>query len=143
MTTHGPFLGAVQETLLIPLYGRAVEHHKKDAALRDERAAEIVAALSYDFGRFNGLPSLVGTALRTVLFDRWVRAFLSTHPSGTNVEIGTGLNTRYERVDNGRARSLLPQTRVLPDRPSRRRRAAPSCQSWSAARTRWRWMRAS
>ncbi|MFE7712329.1 class I SAM-dependent methyltransferase [Streptomyces sp. NPDC057486] len=101
---HGPFLGAVQETLLIPLYGRAVEHRKRDAALRDGRAAEIVAGLSYDFGRFDGLPSLVGTVLRTVLFDSWVRDFLATHPSCTIVEIGTGLNTRYERVDNGRAR---------------------------------------
>ncbi|MFC8588775.1 class I SAM-dependent methyltransferase [Streptomyces sp. NPDC057217] len=104
MTTHGLFLGAVQETLLIPLYGRAVEHRKEDAALRDPRAAEIVAALPYDFGRFDGLSSLMGTVLRTILFDRWVRDFLTVHPSGTVVEIGTGLNTRYERVDNGRAR---------------------------------------
>ncbi len=63
-----------------------------------------MAALPYDFGRFDGLPSLMGTVLRTVLFDSWVRDFLTTHPSGTVVEIGTGLNTRYERVDNGHAR---------------------------------------
>ncbi|MFB9556833.1 class I SAM-dependent methyltransferase [Streptomyces roseoviridis] len=81
-----------------------MEHRKEDAALRDPRAEEIVAALPYDFRRFDGLPSLVGTVLRSVLFDRWVRDFLTTHPSGTVVEIGTGLNTRYERVDNGRAR---------------------------------------
>ncbi|MGW1007925.1 class I SAM-dependent methyltransferase [Streptomyces sp. NPDC002520] len=30
--------------------------------------------------------------------------FLSAHPDTTVVEIGTGLNTRHERVDNGRAR---------------------------------------
>ncbi|RZB14166.1 hypothetical protein StrepF001_39995 [Streptomyces sp. F001] len=30
--------------------------------------------------------------------------FLTEHPDGTVVEIGTGLNTRYERVGTGRAR---------------------------------------
>jgi O-methyltransferase involved in polyketide biosynthesis len=30
-----------------------------------------------------------------------VRQFLAEHPSGTVVELGTGLNTRFERTDNG------------------------------------------
>ncbi|GAB2965452.1 class I SAM-dependent methyltransferase [Streptomyces pseudoechinosporeus] len=106
MTERDVRLGTVQETLLIPLYGRAVENRKKDAALRDARAEEIVAAIDYDFTRFDNLPSLVGTVLRTSLFDRWVTDFLAEHPTGTVVELGTGLNTRYERVDNGKARWL-------------------------------------
>ncbi|WP_409468168.1 hypothetical protein [Streptomyces sp. HC307] len=72
MTEHGVRLGTVQETLLIPLYGRAVESRKKDAALRDARAEEIVASIDYDFARFDNGPSLIGTVLRTSLFDRWV-----------------------------------------------------------------------
>ncbi len=104
MTTHGPFPGAVQEKLLIPPHGRAVEHRKEDAALRDERAAEIVAAPPCGSGRFGGLPSLVGTAPRTALSDRWTRDFLASHPSGTVLRTGTGPTTRYERVDNGGAR---------------------------------------
>jgi O-methyltransferase involved in polyketide biosynthesis len=43
----------------------------------------------------------VVTVLRTVIFDGWVRAFLAEHPAGTVVELGTGLNTRFDRVDNG------------------------------------------
>jgi hypothetical protein len=74
------------------------------ALLRDPRANEIVAAIDYDFGRFDNLPSLTGALLRTLLFDRWVADFLSAHPDATVVEIGTGLNTRYERIDNGRVR---------------------------------------
>ncbi|MGW0776855.1 class I SAM-dependent methyltransferase [Streptomyces sp. NPDC002835] len=97
-------LGAVQETLLIPLYGRAVETRKDHPVLRDAKAEEMVASIDYDFARFDDLPSLIGTVLRTALFDDWVRAFLSGNPSGTVVEIGTGLNTRFERADNGRAR---------------------------------------
>ncbi|MEU5680129.1 class I SAM-dependent methyltransferase [Streptomyces rochei] len=104
MDRETPRLGTVQETLLIPLYARAVENRKELPMLRDARAAEIVAALDYDFARFDGLPSLTGVLLRTVLFDRWVTDFLTAHPDGTVVEIGTGLNTRHERLDNGRVR---------------------------------------
>ncbi|MFF7602648.1 hypothetical protein [Streptomyces mirabilis] len=70
MPQQGVRLGTVQETLLIPLNGRAVENHKQDAALRDARAEEIVASIDYDFARFDNLPSLIGTMLRTSLFDR-------------------------------------------------------------------------
>jgi O-methyltransferase involved in polyketide biosynthesis len=99
-----PRLGTVQETLLIPLYARAVENRKEHALLRDPRAEEIVASIDYDFGRFDELPSLTGALLRTRLFDRWVNDFLPAHLDATVVEIGTGLNTRHERLDNGRAR---------------------------------------
>ena len=37
--------------------------------------------------------------LRTAIFDHWVSAFLAEHPADTVVELGTGLNTRFERVD--------------------------------------------
>jgi O-methyltransferase involved in polyketide biosynthesis len=40
--------------------------------------------------------------LRTAGFDEWVKGFLSRHPEGTVVEIGAGLNTRFEtRGDRG------------------------------------------
>lgn len=87
-----------------PLYARAVENSKEHALLRDGRAEEIVASIDYDFARFDDLPSLTGSLLRTLLFDRWVADFLSAHPDATVVEIGTGLNTPHERVDSGRAR---------------------------------------
>jgi DNA-binding CsgD family transcriptional regulator len=73
-TEHCVRLGTVQETLLIPLYGRAVENRKQEAALRDPRAEEIVASIDYDFGRFDNLPSLIGAVLRTSLFDLRVAA---------------------------------------------------------------------
>ena len=96
-----PELGEVQETLLIPLYARAVETRKRRGMLSDPRAVEMVEALDYDFARFDGAGSLIGSNLRTLLFDAWVRDFMERHPSGTVVEIGTGLNTRFERLDNG------------------------------------------
>jgi O-methyltransferase involved in polyketide biosynthesis len=102
MTDRVPVtLGDVQETLLIPLYARAVETRRKRPMLRDPRAVEMVEAIDYDFTRFNQPPTLLGCVLRTAVIDGWVRDFLAEHPAGTVVEIGAGLNTRFERVDNG------------------------------------------
>jgi len=125
-------LGTVQETLLIPLYGRAVESRKSEPVLRDPRAEELVAGIDYDFARFDGGPSLTGVVLRTALFDHWVRTFLDGHADATVVEIGVGLNTRYERLDNGRARWFeldLPDVIRLRDRffsDTSRRRMLPA-----------------
>ncbi len=105
-------LGEVQETLLIPLYGRARDAASRHPVLGDQRARDMVNAIDYDFGRFRG-GSLPGSVLRTSIFDGWVRDFLTEHPSGTVVEVGCGLNTRFERVDNSRLRWFdldLPDT---------------------------------
>lgn len=112
-------LGVVQQTLLIPLYGRAVETGKKRAVLRDPKAVEMVAAIDHDFTRFDDPFVLFGSVVRTAIFDCATRAFLAEHPDGTVVEIGAGLNTRFERVDNG---SLRWVDLDLPDAIALRRR---------------------
>jgi O-methyltransferase involved in polyketide biosynthesis len=116
---HRPQLGAVEETLLITLYGRAVESRDPDGLLEDPAAVRMVEAIDYDFSRFDGKPSLLGACLRTLLFDHWVQGFLAEHPAGTVVEVGTGLNTRFERVDNGRVHWIDLD---LPDAIALRRR---------------------
>ncbi|MEM7052191.1 MAG: class I SAM-dependent methyltransferase [Acidobacteriota bacterium] len=96
-------LGAVEETLMIPLRGRAVEQRRRRPLLRDPKAEAIVAAIDYDFEKFDG-PSLRGATWRTRLYDRLVRRWMDDHPGATVVELGCGLNTRFERVDDGRVR---------------------------------------
>lgn len=96
-------LGEVQETLLIPLYGRALDARKRRSMLSDTKAAELVEAIDYDFAKFRG-PSLSGSAMRASIFDGYVRSFLADHPDGTVVDLGCGLSTRFQRVDNGRVR---------------------------------------
>jgi O-methyltransferase involved in polyketide biosynthesis len=96
-------LGAVQETLFIPLAARARETSNPRPVLRDPRAAEILASVDFDTEKYGrGWGGRV-TVLRTVIFDGWVSDFLTAHPGGTVVEIGTGLNTRFERVGAGQA----------------------------------------
>ena len=95
-----PDLGEIQETLLIPLYARACDAASRRPVLGDRRARELVDAIDYDFPRFVG-SSLGGSVSRTSIFDGWTAQFLREHPAGTVVELGTGLNTRFDRLDNG------------------------------------------
>jgi O-methyltransferase involved in polyketide biosynthesis len=100
MSRTAPELGEVQETLLIPLYARACDAASRRPVLGDRRAGELVDAIDYDFSGFGG-SSLSGSVFRSSIFDGWVARFLREHPAGTVVELGTGLNTRYDRLDNG------------------------------------------
>lgn len=97
-------LGTVQETLLVPLYARAVESRRKHPILDDSKALGMVESIDWDFQRFNQRSRVIACTLRSAMFDEWVKDFLRGHPEGTVVEIGSGLNTRFERLDNGRLR---------------------------------------
>ncbi len=94
-------LNAVAETLLLPLAYRAAESRRPDALVHDSRAAEIIAQLNYDFSKLERQQfQQLNVALRAREFDRAVRAFLAEHPDGVVVDIGCGLDTRFDRVDN-------------------------------------------
>lgn len=114
-------LGPVQQTLLVPLWARAAETRSRLSILSDPRAAEIVDALGDRFGHFNrfALRSRVGIALRTLQFDDWLRTFLADCAGGTVADVGVGLNTRFERCDDGAAHWLEVD---LPDSMAVRRR---------------------
>ena len=106
-------LGPVQQTLFIPLAGRARETRRKRPVLRDPKAVEIVESVDFDTAKYGRDWGGAVSVLRTAIFDWWVRAFVAEHPAGTVVEIGTGLNTRFDRVDNGQVHWIdldLPDT---------------------------------
>lgn len=93
---------AVAETLLIPLYIRAQETREANPILRDEAAVALVERIDYDFKRIKLLNvNRVGIVLRTHRIDLWTRDFLAGHPGAAVVHIGCGLDTRFERVDDG------------------------------------------
>ena len=98
---HQVRLGAVQQTLFIPLAARASQTQRKHPLLRDPKAVEMVRSIDYDAAKYGRGTGGWVTVLRTAIIDFWVSSFLAAHPAGTVVEIGTGLNTRFERVDNG------------------------------------------
>lgn len=92
----------VSETLVIPLYFRAIESRRPDGMIKDPRAEALVDQLDVDFSRMK----LMGhdqatTIMRLREFDRFAREFLARNPDGVVVHVGCGLDTRFERVDNG------------------------------------------
>jgi len=98
-----PILEGVPQTLLIPLYMRARESQRADALIRDQRAVEIVQKLDVDFSSFKlqGHDE-VGLIMRVRHFDRTASDFLERNPQAVVVHFGCGLDTRFERLDNGR-----------------------------------------
>jgi len=99
-------LSGVAETLLMTLYIRAMESQRPDALLKDEKAVALVTQMSYDFDRIRQVKmdedDMVGVILRNREFDNYARDFLSRYPEAAVVHIGCGLDSRFERVDNGK-----------------------------------------
>jgi O-methyltransferase involved in polyketide biosynthesis len=132
-------LRGVPETLLWPLYNRAVFASRPGALLQDPRAIEIRDAIDYPFEAHFGKPN-EAHALRALRFDDEVRRFLNEHPDGTVVALGEGLETGFWRVDNGRVRWLavdLPETIAVRSRwlPDTERHRSIACSALD-----FRWM---
>lgn len=90
----------MQQTLFFPLLARARETGSKRPLLSDPKAVELARAIDFDPATFKS-PMRFMVLIRTMILDWWVRQFLTDYPHGTVVELGTGLNTRFERTDNG------------------------------------------
>ena len=86
---------------MITLWARAVETTQPNPILFDRKAVEIVDKIDYNFDKFSSArDSQVGVCIRGYVIDQWLRQFLSNNASATVVEIGAGLDTRFERLDN-------------------------------------------
>lgn len=99
-------LSAVSETMLVPLYARALENKRKNPAFYDETAIKIVNNLDYDFAkRFKASKNKMnfwGCSSRTIILDREVNSYIKENPDSSIVNLACGLDDRFNRVDNGR-----------------------------------------
>ncbi len=100
-------LGDIQKTLILPLWGRAFETQKNKPLLIDRKAVEIIGKIDYDFdaiAKEMSEISQLGWVARSLLIDRIINRFIEKHPEATVVNIGCGLDTTFERIDNGMIR---------------------------------------
>jgi O-methyltransferase involved in polyketide biosynthesis len=100
-------LGNIQKTMLLPLWGRAMETGKKHPLLVDKTAVSVMGKIDYDFSTITkGLSPISQYAwiMRSRTVDEIIHKFLQEHPAGTIVNIGCGLDTTFDRVDNGTLR---------------------------------------
>jgi O-methyltransferase involved in polyketide biosynthesis len=101
----------VQETLIIPLYGRKVCADHYPDMLNDEEAKRICDMLDYDFSEKGklmetkaGLFGALEAAQRYYDLGFEVEDYLKKHPEAAVVNLGCGFDTTFKRVDNGRCR---------------------------------------
>ena len=100
--------GSVQETLIIPLYGRKLCAKVFPALYTDTSAAELCSKLDYDFSgldrqaestlwRFGALEA----AMRQLDMQWEISDYLALHPDAAVVNMGCGLDQTGRACDNG------------------------------------------
>ena len=97
-------LGPVQETLMLPLWARARETEKNNPIVCDAYAKKIVETIDYDFSQIEEghMADHQGVwAIRAYNFDNIIEAFLANNSRAVVVNIGAGLDTTFQRVDDG------------------------------------------
>ncbi len=98
----------VQETLVIPLYGRKVCTELFPTLYRDETAGKLMEQIDYDFSvleeqakktmyRFGFLE----VAMRQNDLAEEIKDYLATHPKAAVVNLGCGLDDTGRKCDNG------------------------------------------
>lgn len=103
--------GSVQETLVIPLYGRKLCAEQFPTLYQDEYAAKICENIDYDFSQleanknstmyqFGGLEGAMRE--KDMLWE--IADYLKEHPKAAVVNLGCGLNMTGRTADNGTCR---------------------------------------
>ncbi len=88
-----------KETMLITLYGRALQSQSKQPILCDTWAEEAVDRIDYDFQKLKvGRRAAMLFAIRATQLDLWTANFLANHPNATVLHLGCGLDSRVYRI---------------------------------------------
>ncbi len=100
MTANTDKLSNVAETMLITVWARAVETERNGGLIQDPAAMEMLKHLDYDFSAFDqAVMSQVGCCIRANVMDRQAQNFLDQHPDAVVIQLGAGLDTRYQRLN--------------------------------------------
>lgn len=88
-----------QETLLVPLYSKAVESRRPNPIFTDRKAQEILEEVDYDFsGLKTPRKTTVTLCFRANKLDTITREFLDRQPRSVVIHLGCGLDSRYLRT---------------------------------------------
>ena len=101
----------VQETLVIPLFGRLVCSEHFPELFSDPEAKRICDSLDYDFAEKRkkmesaaGLFGALEVAQRQYDLRCEVEMYLQDHPQAAVVNLGCGLDDTFSKVDNGKCK---------------------------------------
>lgn len=102
---------SVQETLLIPLYGRKLCNKRFPNLFQDTKVESLLEKIDYDFSEFEKKESsmmyqfgALEVAMRQTDLMCEIRAYLEKHPMASVVNLGCGLDLSGENCDNGQCK---------------------------------------
>ena len=102
---------SIQETLVIPLFGRLICSERFPELFTDPGAKRICENLDYDFSEKRkkmespaGLFGALEVAQRQYGLLSEAKAYLNEHPSAAVVNLGCGLDDSFSKADNGLCR---------------------------------------
>ena len=103
--------GSVQETLIIPLYGRKLCAEQFPELITDSGAVEVCKQLDYDFSELDAKAKstfwqfgALEAAMRRFDMEWEIRDYLSGHPAAAVVNMGCGLDDAGHACDTGECR---------------------------------------
>lgn len=129
----------VPETMLWTLHNRASESLRPDTWLKDPEAERIYQRIAYDYARSFGKPD-ASHATRSLQFDAVVKDWMHRCPGGMVVELGCGLETQFQRIDDGNVRWLCVDMPEAIDIRERFLPPAARCQHLRCSALDLRWL---
>ena len=99
-------LGTIESTLFVPMLGRIYASENFPKILYDKRALELKEQLPKDVVHDNtqNQYTYLASASRSANIDRYIKDFLKRNPSGAIVQLGCGLETTFNRNDDGKTK---------------------------------------
>ncbi|MGP4015446.1 class I SAM-dependent methyltransferase [Saccharopolyspora sp. 5N708] len=92
-------LTGAQQTLLGPLYARALDSRRPDPVLGDETANQLLDRIDFNFRSLHlGSGDLITVTMRAKQLDDWVAEYLAEHPDAVVLHLACGLDSRAFRL---------------------------------------------
>lgn len=97
------YLGKIESTLFVPMIGRIYASEKFPKILNDTKAVSLKNKLPADYLENNtqNQYTCLASATRSVNVDLYINDYLKRKSNGVIVQLGVGLETTFNRCDNG------------------------------------------
>jgi O-methyltransferase involved in polyketide biosynthesis len=94
-----PTFTPLEDSLWLTLCCRALDNRRPHPILGDAMADQIVRTLDYDYRQLHIKTNLLLNAtVRAKKLDQVASGFLARHPDAVGLDLGAGLDTRFERL---------------------------------------------
>jgi O-methyltransferase involved in polyketide biosynthesis len=123
-----PTFTPLEDSLFLTLYARALDNRRPHPILGDAAADQIVRTTDYEYDKLSIQTNLIlNVALRAKKLDQLASDFLTRHPNAVGLDLGAGLDTRFERLappatvdwyDVDFPAVATARQRLIPERPN-------------------------